>query len=164
MTVLFIFGVVSRFLPHAWNLTPLTAIALFVGSYIGWRYSTALMLVVMLISDIFIGFYNLPVMFAVYGCFIFSGIIGSLLKKRTAFGVLASSVGSSLVFFVVTNGAVWFFETMYEHTFSGLMQSYVMGLPFFRNMLAGDLLYTSILFGAAYAVTLVTTKKLVPQV
>ena len=48
---------------------------------------------------------------------------------------------------------------MYEQTFRGLMQSYEMGLPFFRNTLLGDLFYVALLFGAYELVLYVVRKR-----
>jgi len=42
---------------------------------------------------------------------------------------------------------VWAFGTMYAHNFVGLIQSYTMAIPFFKNSLAGDLFYTAVLVG-----------------
>jgi hypothetical protein len=36
---------------------------------------------------------------------------------------------------------------MYPHTAGGLWTCYAAGLPFFQNTLAGDLVYTALLFG-----------------
>ena len=36
---------------------------------------------------------------------------------------------------------------MYPQNLQGLLQGYVAGLPFFRNTLTGDILYTALLFG-----------------
>jgi hypothetical protein len=36
---------------------------------------------------------------------------------------------------------------MYPKTAAGLLACYIAAIPFFRNMLVGDLLYTAILFG-----------------
>jgi hypothetical protein len=37
---------------------------------------------------------------------------------------------------------------MYPRTFAGLMTCYEVGLPFFRRGVAGDLLFTAVMFGA----------------
>jgi hypothetical protein len=36
---------------------------------------------------------------------------------------------------------------MYPKTVSGLMTCYAAGLPFFRRTLAGDMLFTAVMFG-----------------
>ena len=41
-------------------------------------------------------------------------------------------------------------NTFYPTSLSGLLQSYYAGLPFFKNALQGDLLFTAVLFGSYY--------------
>ncbi len=150
--VLVLVGILSRYLPHPWNFTPLTAIALFTGAYFGIRYSFLAVIFIMLGSDMLIGFYEWQMMFAVYGSMLLSGIIGSVMENKKVLGILSGTLASSLVFFFVTNWAVWQFGTMYSHSFRGLIESYFMALPFFKNSLAGDVLFTGLFFGGRYAI------------
>jgi hypothetical protein len=39
---------------------------------------------------------------------------------------------------------------MYPHNVSGILTSYAAGLPFFRNMLIGNMVFSSVLFGSFY--------------
>jgi hypothetical protein len=41
-------------------------------------------------------------------------------------------------------------NSFYPHNLTGLGEAYVAGLPFFRNSLAGDLFFSSVLFGVFY--------------
>lgn len=151
-------GVAGRFLPHLWNATPIVAIALFAGVYMGVRYAIILPLAVMLITDFFIGFYQFEVMLAVYASFALIGLIGYLIKKvKSAPVVVLSSMVSSILFYLVTNLAVWQFSPLYQKTFAGLLASYTAAIPFFRHMFFGDLIYTVALFGAY---ELVVSKKI----
>lgn len=145
-------GIASRLIPHAHNFTPVTAIALFISAHVGLRASLATVVSTMVISDMVIGSYQWQIMAAVYGSFMVAAIIGSFMNKRYIGHVVVSTLASSLSFFLITNWAVWQFGTLYPHSFSGLLQSYGMALPFFKNSLAGDLLYVGILFGAMYGI------------
>jgi hypothetical protein len=49
---------------------------------------------------------------------------------------------------VLTNFGVWAIDNLYPKTTAGLVDCYVAAIPFFRNMLLGDLLYSALLFGA----------------
>lgn len=145
-----IIGVVARLLPHAPNVAPVTAMALYGGAMLSRRYAFAFPLLAMIIGDSIIGFYTAGIMAAVYGSFIISGAIGLWIRRqrsarRIAFGTLAASVQ----FFLLTNFAVWLFGqgTFYPHTWAGLSAAYVAALPFFRNTLAGDALYAAAFFG-----------------
>ena len=53
----------------------------------------------------------------------------------------------ALVFFSVTNFGVWAFTPLYPKTVNGLIECYVAAIPFFWNTLAGDLVYSTVLFG-----------------
>jgi hypothetical protein len=64
--------------------------------------------------------------------------------------IISSSLGASIIFFLVTNFA--FLYSGYSHNLSGIMLSYYYGLPFFRGTLLGDLGYSFALFGAYAAV------------
>lgn len=128
------------------NIAPVAAIALFAGTYLKKKYAIWLPLIVMAISDVFIGFHNL--MFLTWGSFALIGIIGLWLRENknlvnTAVGTLTGS----LLFFFVTNFGVWAFTPMYDKTWQGLVQCYAMAVPFFRNTLIGDALFVAVLFG-----------------
>ncbi|MEK7567774.1 MAG: DUF6580 family putative transport protein [Patescibacteria group bacterium] len=141
-------GILGRILPHPWNFTPIVAIALFSSVYFSFRYGLAIFLVTMILSDVFIGFYEWQIMLAVYASFGVTCLIGYLVRqKKNIFTIIGGSLSGSILFYFLTNWAVWQFGTMYAKTFSGLMQSYTLALPFFKNMLLGDLFYTGLLFG-----------------
>lgn len=145
-------AVLLRVLPHPANVVPIAAMALFGGAYIGnKKYAILLPLVVMFVSDIFLGFHN--TMFFVYGSFLLTGLIGVWLrKKKKVQFIIGASLLSSLLFFILTNFGVWLMGTLYPKTVVGLIEAYVMGLPFFRNTLVGDLLYSGLFFGGYEAV------------
>jgi hypothetical protein len=60
--------------------------------------------------------------------------------------IIASSLGASALFFLVTNFA--FFYAGYAHNISGIILAYINGLPFLRGTFLGDLGYSVVLFGA----------------
>lgn len=144
---LFVFvAALLRLLPHPPNVAPIAALALFGGVYLGKRYALAVPLGAMLISDIFLGFHS--TMPYVYGSFAITGLLGLwLAQHKTPRNIIAITFGSSLLFFLVTNFGVWASSTLYPKTLDGLMLSYTMGIPFFRNTLAGDFFFVAILFG-----------------
>lgn len=146
--LLIIIGISSRFFPHPANFAPIMAIALFAGIYLPKKFSLIIPIITMFISDIFIGFYDWRIMTAVYFSFAIAGLLGIIIKQNKKFStVLGGTVLGSIIFFLLTNGAVCFFGTMYSHNISGLMQSYLMAIPFFGNSLLGDLFYIGIFVG-----------------
>ena len=64
--------------------------------------------------------------------------------------MLASVAGSTLFFFI-SNFGVWLLgcgQGWYPATMNGLAHCFAAGIPFYRNSLAGDLVYTAVLFGS----------------
>ena len=140
------------------NFTPIGAMALFGGAYLDKRWAILLPLVAMFFSDLFIGFYSPIVMISVYGSFALTGLIGLWLRERKSpKNTLLAAVSSSVLFFLITNFAVWAGGS-YSRGLDGLLTSYVMALPFFRGTLFGDLFYTTVFFGG-YELVLRLVKK-----
>jgi hypothetical protein len=83
----------------------------------------------------------------VYGSFLLTSLIGMWLKNhKSAKNILSATLFSSILFFLITNFGVWV-QGIYARDINGLWQSYVMGIPFFKNTLLGDLFYTGVFFG-----------------
>ena len=148
--VLVSFCVVMRLTEHAANFAPVAAAALFAGFWFRRRVlAFAFPLVAMGVSDAFIGTYHVGIMIVVYAAMLFPLVWRTLLRSRlTAVRVGLCAVTGSVVFFVGTNLAVWLFGPLYEHTAAGLAQCYVAALPFFRNTMCGDLIWSATFFGA----------------
>ena len=149
---LLLLGVVSRLVPHPWNATPLTAIALFGGTYLSKRWSILLPLAIVALSDVALGWHS-TIPFT-WGAFAVTGWLAWWIRIRPSAGrILTGSLLGSVMFFLVTNFGVWATQTLYPKTAAGLLECYAAGIPFFRNALAGDLVYTAALFGMFAAVT-----------
>ena len=158
--LLIILGISCRFLPHPANFAPIGAIAIFGALYLPKKWAYTLPLAAMLISDLFIGFYSPFIMITVYAAFLLTVLIGFKIKESKKFGnILAGTLTGSIIFFLTTNAAVWAFGTMYTKNLSGLISSYYMALPFFRNSTLGDLFYVGILVGGMELIILLQTKK-----
>jgi len=138
---------VSRLLPHPPNLTPIAALALFGGAtFTDKRAAFLVPLLALFLTDIFLGFSGLTAV--VYGSFALIVCLGFWLRRRQSAGrIVAAALCGSMLFFILTNLAVWALTPLYPKTLSGLSECYVAALPFFRNTLAGDLLYSGLLFG-----------------
>jgi hypothetical protein len=136
-------GIGARLLEHPANFTPIAAIALFAGYAFDRRWSWAIALAAVFLSDLVLGFYHGGVMLAVYGSYVVSWLLGvSARAQQTRWALAPSVLLGSVVFFTVTNFAVWAFTPLYEKTFSGLALAYAMGVPFFKWTLLGDVLYS----------------------
>lgn len=166
IALIFIFtGVLMRLIPHPPNFAPILAIALFGGVYLSKKIALTLPIIAMVISDIFIGFYEPLLMASVYGSFILCTILGLWLKKhRNLYTIGGSAILSAFLFFFVTNFAVWAFAPWYAKTFSGMVQCYIMALPFFKNTLFSNLFYVTLFFGPYELINLWIKRKIrVPQ-
>ncbi|MCX6956177.1 MAG: hypothetical protein NTV51_28920 [Verrucomicrobia bacterium] len=137
----------TRLLPHLPNFTPLGALALFAGAqFADRRLAFGVPLAALLLSDAVLGFHaGMP---AVYGCFALIVVLGLGLRTRRSVSTVAgAALTGSLLFFTVTNFAVWAAGELYPRTAAGLVACYVAAVPFFQNTLAGDAVYTAALFG-----------------
>jgi hypothetical protein len=143
---------VMRIVPHPWNLTPVGAVALFSGAcFDRKRWSFLVPLAAMFVSDTALelmtgqGYHSLmPVIYATFASIV---CIGFLLRDRrdSPLAVGAGAVSSATFFYLVTNFAVWI--TFYPKTVAGLVACYVAAIPFYGTQLAGDLIYSALLFG-----------------
>ncbi len=146
--LLIILGVLSRLAPHPANITAVGALAVFSGSKYGAGKALGITVATMLLSDAVLGFH--AVMWATYGSIALSVLLATmLLRKQSVLRIAGVTFTSSILFYLVTNFAVWYMPgSMYPGTLAGLMDSYIMALPFFRNSLLGDFSYVTIFFGS----------------
>jgi len=144
-------GILARLVPHPWNVTPVMAIALFGGTYLSRRWAILLPLAIVAVSDVLIGWHN-TVPFT-WGAFVLTGALAWWIRRSPGPGrIAAGSLAGSTLFFLLTNFGVWLNGDLYPRTAEGLWRCYVAAIPFFRNALMGDLIFTAALFGG-YALT-----------
>ena len=137
-----------RLFPHLPNFLPITAICIFAGAHLGnKKHSLALIFVSMLISDMILGLHS--TMLFTYPALTLTVLLGSLLKKTSlvrrnhlnlnSIAELALvSVAGSLLFFTLTNFGVWLLQDLYSKDLAGLINCFVMALPFWKNSLQAD--------------------------
>jgi hypothetical protein len=156
--VLGLIVLVGPLFPHAYNVSPIRAAALFAGAKFRSRWAAfAIPLgahllgsigVAVLRGDVSYAFHTL--LPAVYGCFALSVGLGLLLRRKGGAGpIAAATVAGSLIFFVVTNFGVWALLGSYPPTLEGLWLCYAAGLPYLGNGLLGDSAWAALLFGGA---------------
>lgn len=157
--LIIIIGFITRFIPHLANFTAIGAVALFSGYYIKDRRKALLIpMIIMFITDYFIGFYDWKLLLGVYFAFALIVLLGSTIKNKKWFFSLPMSIIGTIVFFIVTNWAFWQFTVFYPHTLSGLMSCYIAGIPFLKNSFMGNILYTLVFFSLAEAIVLLKSK------
>ncbi len=148
LCVLVLGAALTRLLPHYPNFTAIGAVALFGGAHFDKKWMAVLVpFVALLITDAIIGFHS--TMFAVYLSFGLTILIGIAIQQRKSLGTIAvASVLSSVVFFAITNFAVWTVGGYYPKDIPGLVACFTAAVPFFSTTLLGDLLFTAVLFGS----------------
>ncbi len=146
---LFLFlGVISRFIPHAPNFTPIGGLILNSSTK---KITTGLIVAIgiMAISDILLGFsFTSPFVYLGMAAY---ALFGGLLTKR--FGILIAPILGSLSFFIISNFGVWL-GPWYEHSIAGLIKCFTLALPFYQNTIMSDIIFTI----SIYAVVLIYKK------
>ena len=147
---LIILAVATRVVPHPAGVTSVGAIGLFSGAYLGYRRAWLVPVAALLLSDIFIGFYEPLIMLAVYGGFALSAIIGRifLFQKRSVLRAGGATLAGAVVFFILSNLGVWGTGLHYPLTIAGMVECYLQAVPFFWRTLLGDMFYVAVLFGS----------------
>ncbi len=144
-----------------WNFTAIGASALFGGVVIrNKRLAYIVPLATLFLTDVIFqlftsiqGFYG-PQMIFVYGAFLLITLIGTQLKRVNALTILLASIGTGILFFLISNAGVWAVSGMYPRTFSGLMTCYAAAIPFFRNDLFGNFFLNTIMGSVFYSAVL----------
>ena len=146
IAVIIILAAFTRIMPHPPNFTPIIAMGLFGGAYLkDKRWALLLPVSAMLLADVFLGFHG--TMIWVYGSLIIITTLGFLLKRGvTLKNGAISTIGGSLLFFLVTNFGVWASSSFYPNNVEGLISCYAAGIPFFGNTLGGSLFYSFLMF------------------
>ena len=145
----------SRIAFYPLNFSPVIAMALFAGAVIKEkRLAFALPLLAMFLSDLLFELTNIAPGFWGWGQLIGYGVLalitvfGFNLKKINVKNVAGFSIASSLLFFFLSNSSVWIFAGgTYARSFSGWMDCLAAGIPFLKNGLAADLVYSAVFFG-----------------
>ena len=135
----------TRIFPHPPNFTPILALAIFGGAYLPNRITAiSLPIISMFISDLIIGFHSQ--IFTVYATIILLSILGHLMKTKNFKNFAITGFTGSLIFFIITNFSVWLGGSLYPLTIDGIIQCYIMAIPFFHNTLISTILFLTILF------------------
>ncbi|MBC8304320.1 MAG: hypothetical protein H8E55_52240 [Pelagibacterales bacterium] len=154
--VLILIMVLSRLIPHPPNFTPIIAIAMMSGYFFkSLNFSILILLISMLLSDLFLGLYN-NMIFVYASLFIIVLYFFQINKKINYKNLFFLGLGSSLVFFIISNFGVWIMENMYEKNLNGLINCYLLAIPFFKNTFISTLFFSY----SAYTVNNLYYKKI----
>lgn len=147
------------------NFTPIGAMALFGGAYFVQRWKGILFpLLALFISDIVMmktiyassssGGLLYDGWWIVYVVFSMIVLMGScILKKISARNFIIAAVSAALLHWLITDFGVWLSGSdittgkPFTKDWQGLVKCYTLALPYVKNMLIGNLVYGTILFG-----------------
>ena len=161
--ILIILAALSRVIMYPHNFSPIIGMAIFAGAVIkDRRLAFALPLLAMFLSDVLFEVFNIAPGFWGWGQLVGYGILALItviafsMKKISVLKVAGYSIGSSLLFFFLSNSAFFIFDNpiyhLYPQNFGGYIGSLVGGLPFLKTGVVADLVYSGVLFGAYYLI------------
>ena len=159
---LIVLAVSTRTIFHIGPNVELVTFSALAGGYFLTNKKLALLLpiLIMLISDSIIG--NTSIFLFTWSAFLVTPILGISLRSnyiqnklrnlpeifRSALLGLGGTTLSIIIFYLWTNLGVVVTTAMYPDTFGGLLSSYFNALPFLKNQLFGNLIFTPILFAS----------------
>ncbi|UPK66893.1 DUF6580 family putative transport protein [Chitinophaga filiformis] len=155
-----------------WNFNAIGAAALFGGIVLkDKRLAYVIPLLSLFLSDVFLQCFTsihaldrdyLGQLLFVYGAFLLITWIGTLIKKVNVLTLLLSSIGTGVLFFLISNFGTFITTDLYPKTGAGLLACYAAGIPFYQsdnmfssfalNGLMGNVFFTAVLFGAWAAI------------
>ena len=138
----------ARLIPHPPNFTPIIAVAIVSGYFFkNINLSLLTLLVAMLISDLFIGFYE-NVIFVYASLLLITFIFHKISNKINFKNLFIYGFAGSLIFFIISNFGVWAlgspgaYGIAYEKSLNGLIQCYVLAIPFFGNTFLSTIIFS----------------------
>ncbi len=155
---------VIKLFPHPDNFTPILGLAIFGGAMLlRKRIFLYVTIIALFVSDFVFNNYVHPeyfankkgiIFFADYMIWVYVSIVliifsaSFLLKKFNYIKLFFTAIGGAIVFFLITNFGSWLSSPeLYTRDFSGLLNSYVAGIPFFRSTLISNIIFSFIVFG-----------------
>ena len=138
----------SRLIPHPSNFTPIIAVAIMSSYFFKNIYlSCATLLISMLLADVFIGFYS-NMFFVYFSLLLILFIFHRISEKMNFKNLFICGFIASLIFFIISNFGVWVlggsgvFDIPYEKNLNGLVECYVLAIPFFGNTFLSTLIFS----------------------
>jgi len=139
-TGIFLALAVSRFLPHPPNFTSLISLSFYIPIFFGISY-IPIVIVSFAITDIFFGFHSS--LFFTWGSVLFIGLISKYFKS-TILKRFSGIFCSVMIFFIFSNFGVWL-SGIYDFTAQGLIECYLLAIPFMFNNLVSSVIFASII-------------------
>ena len=148
------FVVAARLLPHAPGFLPVAASGLFAARVLRIP-ALAIMVPVlgMILSDVALPGEDWRIQAVGFAAIAIPAVAGIATRRwNSVLPTIATMAASSVLFWLLSNGAVWAFSGMYPLNGAGLTQCYILALPFLEKTMLGDLFWTGVLFGGFWLV------------
>jgi len=152
--LIIVLATLTRFIPHAWNFSPVYGALLFGGANMKKRDSIWFSALTLGASDVVLTklMYRLHVgwgeLFQI-AAFASIAMIGWVLRSRFSIGRLTfACLAAPTSFYLISDFGVWLGFNSYPHTWTGLVACYVAAIPFQGRITASTVLFAGILFGA----------------
>ena len=144
--IMFSLLVMSRMIADIPNFTATIALVMFTGYLIRNKLLSILVILLsQIVSDLYIGIYSSMVF--VYAAYVAIGLLSPIIMSQFNIkSVLATSLISPSLFFLISNFGVWLTGSMYALNTKGLIACYVAGIPFFDESLWSTLLFSTTIF------------------
>jgi hypothetical protein len=143
------------------NFSPIASMALFAGIYfnqkiqaISWTILAVWLSNLLLNNFLYTEYYpNFSFGFdgVHMGIFALITLLGSRLnqQKITALNFISTNLASGIGFFLLSNFAVWLSSDItYAKSLQGLLACYAAGIPFLKNTLASQFIFSAIFLGS----------------
>ena len=138
--------VFSRLIPHPPNFTPIIAVSIMSGLlFRNFYLSLIVLLISMLLSDIIIGFHT-NMIFVYLSLFLVCYISYTKVIKFNYKNLFIYSFLGSMGFFLITNFGVWLSGNLYTPDLNGLIDCYILAIPFFTNTLISTVFFSYIAY------------------
>ncbi len=148
-----LFSVLTRLIPHAWNISPVYGALLFDGARMNKRESIWFPLALLAASDFVLTnlIYHLHMGWEELiqlAAFASISLIGWTLRARVTIPRLtAACLAAPLAFYVISDFGVWIGFNSYPRNFNGLIACYVAAIPYQGRIMASTALFAAIFFG-----------------
>ena len=137
----------ARLIPHPPNFTPIIAVAIMSGYFFkNINLSFLTLIVAMLVSDLFIVFYE-NVLFVYASLLLITFVFYKISNKINFKNLFIYGFAGSLIFFIISNFGVWALgspgvqDIAYDKSLNGLIECYILAIPFFGNTFLSTLIF-----------------------
>lgn len=134
-----------RIIPHIPNFSPIFAVIIFSSNFQIKLFKKLIFIIFpLLFSDLFLGFYTINLW--VYISYVIIIILNQNFLLSSLKNIFYKTIAYNLIFYILTNFAVWIGSSFYSRDLNGLLECYILALPFLGNSLLSTFIFLLILY------------------